>query len=131
MAGSHGKDCEEILAFYYPGLDLYRIDWQASSITKLSALPDSVGYARAKPTPRPTQQPLPALTGDEYYARVSLSSAASTLNVRSIPSTSGNVVALLYNNERVIVTGAEADGWFAIKTVEFTGYVKGDYLTKE
>jgi len=131
MAGRHNKDCEEILAFYYPGLELYRISWEENTLTKLSALPDSVGYARAKPTPRPTQQPLPALKGSEYYARVTLQSAASTLNVRSMPSTSGSVVALLYNNERVIVTGAEADGWFAVKTVEFTGYVKGDYLTAE
>lgn len=131
MAGAHNKDCEEILAFYYPGLELYRISWEENTLTKLSALPDSVGYARAKPTPRPTQQPLPALKGSEYYARVTLQSAASTLNVRSQPSTSGSVVATLYNNERVIVTGAEADGWFAIKTVEFTGYVKGDYLTAE
>ena len=104
----------------------YVIDWEDASLKPISALPESLGYARAKPTPRPTQQPLPALQGDEYYATVT----ATTLNVRSGPGTSNAIVALLYSGERVIVTGQFEDNWVSIKTVEFTGYVKADYLKK-
>ena len=127
MAGQHGKTAEEILSFYYPGVTWYVIDWEDTSLTPITALPVSLGYARAKPTPRPTQQPLPQLTGEEYYASVT----ATTLNVRSGPGTNNSISALLYSGERVIVTGQFEDNWVSIKTVEFTGYVKADYLRKE
>ncbi|MBQ3668402.1 MAG: SpoIID/LytB domain-containing protein [Clostridia bacterium] len=125
MAGKHDKTAEEILSFYYPGVTWYVIDWTEHSLKPISALPESLGYARAKPTPRPTQQPLPALTGNEYYATVT---ASPTLNVRQGPSTGYEIVAKLYTGEKVIVTGQFEDNWVSIKTVEFTGYVKADYL---
>ena len=131
MAGKHDFSCEEILEFYYPGLTLYKIDWSESSMVKLSSLSSSIGTARVKPTPRPTQQPLPALNEGEYYATVVLASSSSTLNVRSGPGTEYDIAALLYNGERVIVTAAEEDDWYKIMTVEFTGYVKGDYILPE
>ncbi len=127
MAGQYDKTAEEILSFYYPGLTWYSIDWSKSSLTPIAALPSSFGYARAKPTPKPTQQPLPELGKDEYYATVT----ASTLNVRTGPGTNNSIAALLYSGERVIVTGQYEDNWVSIKTVEFTGYVKGDYLKTE
>lgn len=130
MAKDYDKNCEEILAFYYPGLTLYEIDWQQNDLTPISALPESLGYARARPTPRPTQAPLPPLKDGEYYATVTLQSSASTLNVRSEPNTGCAIVAYLYQGEKVIVTGAYPDGWVSIKTVEFEGYVKSDYLKK-
>ena len=132
MASSkYGRDCEEILGFYYPGLTLYQIDWTENTLTPLSALPDSVGYARARPTPRPTQQPLRSLKKGEYYGRIKLQSSSSSLNVRKEPNTSCAVVANLYNNERIIVLKEEADGWLKIETTEFSGYVKAEYVNKE
>ena len=127
MASKHHKDCEEILSFYYPGASWYQIDWTEHKLEPLSALPASLGYARAKPTPRPTQQPLRALKEGEYYAGVT----ATTLNVRSSPNTSSAIKALLYSGERVIVTGSYPDNWVSIVTQEFEGYVKADYLKKE
>ena len=124
MAGKHHKDCEEILSFYYPGVSWYQIDWTENTLSPISELPSSLGYARARPTPRPTQAPLPPLKEGQKYARVT----ATTLNVRSKPSTSGSITALLYSGERVIVTGYYDDNWVSIKTVEFEGYVKADYL---
>lgn len=131
MAGRYGKNCEEILNFYYPGMALYRIEWQERTLAPLASLPASVGYARPRPTPKPTQIPLPPLTGDEYYARVVLETASSSLNVRQEPNTSCRVVGTLSKNDRVIVTGEADGGWFRIKTVELEGYVKGDYIEKE
>ena len=131
MAGEHGKTYEEILKFYYPGMTLEKIDWTGANLTEISALPASIGLARARPTPRPTPAPLPPLQGSEYYARVKLETASSTLNVRGGPATSYGVVGLLNHNDRLIVVESAADGWFKIKTVELSGFVKGDYIVKE
>lgn len=130
MADKYDKSCEEILAFYYPGLKAYAIDWQENALVPISDLPESLGYARARPTPHPTQAPLPTLRAGEYTATVSLQSSASSLNVRSEPNTSCSVVALLYHGEKVIVTGEYEGGWVGIRTAEFKGYVKSDYLKK-
>ena len=131
MAGEYDKTFDEILKFYYPGMTLEQIDWTGADLTSIEALPDSVGMARARPTPKPTPAPLPPLQGKEYYARVKLGTASSTLNVRSGPATSYGVVGLLNNNDRLIVIEPAEDGWFRIKTVELSGYVKGDYIVKE
>lgn len=131
MAGEYGKTYDEILKFYYPGMTLEKIDWTGANLTEISALPDSVGLARARPTPRPTPAPLPPLQGSEYYARVKLETASSTLNVRGGPATSYGVVGLLNHNDRLIVVEPAEDGWFKIKTVELSGFVKGDYIVKE
>lgn len=131
MAGEYDKTYEEILKFYYPGMTLEKIDWTGADLTEISALPESVGLARARPTPRPTPAPLPSLQGNEYYARVKLETASSTLNVRSGPATSYGVVGLLNHNDRLIVVESAEDGWFRIKTVELSGYVKGDYIVRE
>ncbi len=131
MAGAYGMTYDEILAFYYPGMALERMAWSAPELKEIEALPESVGRARPAPTPEPTPAPLPALEAGEYYASVTLESS-STLNLRSEPSTSAFVVAMLGNGRRVIVTGAmDDDGWVPVKTAEYQGYVKLEYLTKE
>ncbi|MBQ1255663.1 MAG: SpoIID/LytB domain-containing protein [Clostridia bacterium] len=131
MAGEYDKTYDEILKFYYPGMTLEQIDWTGANLTEIAALPDSVGLARARPTPRPTPAPLPPPQGSEYYARVKLETASSTLNVRGGPATSYGVVGLLNHNDRLIVVEPAEDGWFRIKTVELSGFVKGDYIEKE
>ncbi len=131
MAGEYGKTAEDILAFYYPGMALYQIDWQEKALTKIAALPESVGHARAKPTPKPTQAPLPALESGEWYASVELETASSSLNVREQPSTTARILGTLSKDDRVIVVRDAGDGWYEIRTVELSGYVKGDYIKKE
>lgn len=51
MAGAYEKTAEDILTFYYPGMALYRIDWQEKALTRIEALPESVGHAAPSPTP--------------------------------------------------------------------------------
>ncbi len=131
MAGAYGKTAEDILTFYYPGMMLYRIDWQEKTLTKIEALPESVGHARAKPTPKPTQAPLPALKRGEWYASVDLETASSSLNVREQPGTTARILGTLSKGDRVIVVRDAGDGWYEIQTVELSGYVKGDYIKKE
>ena len=128
MAGHYGKGWQEILAFYYPGMTVARVDWPARELTALDALPAGVGSALPEPTPKPTPAPLPALESGEYIARVS----ATLLNVRQKPSTEALVVDQLAQGRRVIVRGdADADGWVPIRTAELEGYVKAEYLEKE
>ena len=128
MADKYGMNCEEILNFYYPGMELYQIDWQEQPLSTIEALSSNLGRARPRPTPRPTQAPLRALTGKEYYATVKLATSSSSLNVREQPNTSSRVVGTLLNGNRVIVVSPAADGWYQIQTTELSGYVKGDYI---
>lgn len=128
MASAYGKNWQEILRFYYPGLSLEKMAWPTDTLTDLAALPDSVGAARPKPTPTPTPAPLPALKEGERYAVVT----ATSLNLRKQPSTSAMALDQLAQGRRLIVRGeADADGWVAVKTAELEGYVKAEYLRFE
>ncbi len=130
MAGKYGKSYLDILGFYYPGMDIERISWKTKELESIDALPADVGAFRPRPTPTPTPAPLPALQKGEYYATVKVDSGSS-LNVREGPGTNYPVQAFMASGRRVIVTGDAGDGWVTIKTAEFTGYVKADYLAKE
>ncbi len=131
MAKNHDFRYDEILSFYYPGMNLVRMDWKTPALSPMEALPQTVYMAAPRPTPKPTPAPLPKLSGDEYYGVVTLASAGSTLNVRAEPSTDAQRIGSLDHRNRVIVTAETSDGWLKIKTVEFTGYVKADYIAKE
>ncbi len=129
MAVEYGATWTEILRFYYPGMALERIDWQAPPLSDLDALPVAAGYARPEPTPQPTPAPLPALEDGETYATVSLSDTSSTLNVREAPSTRARIVDRFTDGREVIVCGEpDADGWVQIRTAERQGYVLSTYL---
>lgn len=131
MAGEYDRNWLEILAFYYPNMELVRMDYAREPLQALEDLPDSVGYARARPTPQPTPAPLPALKEGEYYARVALDSRGSTLNVRETPGTEGRIVAVLSYDQRLIVVEETGEGWAHIKTAEVSGYVSLDYIKPE
>ena len=131
MAQAYGMGYEEILKFYYPGMTLENANLEEHVPTELDSAAKNLGAARPRPTPQPTPAPLPALTGNEYYARVTLASKASTLNVRSQPSTSATAIAALDHGARLIVMEELADGWAHIKTAEVEGYVAMQYLTRE
>ena len=132
MAGVEEMDWIEILKFYYPGMTLEKIEWDYPELEALSALPDSVGRARPEPTPTPTPAPLPELEEGEYYAVVQLGDASSTMNLRQAPTTQSQVVAQLKNGRRLIVC-SEADdgGWVQVRTAEYEGYCKLEYLKAE
>ena len=131
MAQAYGMGYEEILKFYYPGMTLENANLEEHVPSDLDSAAKNLGAARPRPTPQPTPAPLPALTGNEYYARVTLASKASTLNVRSQPSTSATAIAALDHGARLIVMEELADGWAHIKTAEVEGYVAMQYLTRE
>ena len=130
MAAEYGRSWQEILAFYYPGMTLERIDWDTPALTELASLAEVSALLRPEPTPKPTPAPLPALEDGESYAAVTLESGA--LNVRQQPSIGAMVLEQLENGRRVIVCSApDAEGWVRIRTAEIEGFVKSEYLTEE
>ena len=58
--------------------------------------------------------------------------AKSTVNVRSLPSTSGNRLGSLSKNQKVAVTGqCNETGWYKISYNNAEGFVSNKYLTDE
>jgi uncharacterized protein YgiM (DUF1202 family) len=53
----------------------------------------------------------------------------ATLNVRSGPATTYDVLGTLAKNDEVSITGLASTGWYQIKFGEKTGYVNGERLT--
>ena len=84
-------------------------------------------------TPAPTATATPTATPGApsqgaSYARVSLSSASSRLNLRSSPSTSSAIVATLDHGKIVRVLAASGS-WVRVETASGqTGYVQSRYL---
>ena len=131
MAGTYNMNHLEILNFYYPGLALVQMTWIEKPLTKAAALPESLGFAAARPTPAPTPGPLPALSEGEYYAAVRVEGVDSTLNVREEPSLAGRLIGQLRNGARMIVMAETEDGWARMKTAEIEGYVSMQFIVKE
>ena len=128
MAGEYGMSCEEILSFYYPGLTFTEQAFETKMLPAMDSLPEGVSLDSEGTAVR--QQGLPALKPGERYAKVTLATAWSTLNLRETTSTSARILTALPDGWRVIVMG-EADGWAHVKTAEAEGYVSSQYLTME
>ena len=132
MAGVYEKNYREILAFYYPGMDLMRYPEQPVQIAKLdAALAETAGPAPTV-TPRPTLMPMtqPAEEG-EWIAEVTEISDDSSLNLRSEPSLSGQIAMRLYKGQLLLVAERCAEeGWVRVRTDTAEGYVMEKYLTK-
>lgn len=90
-------------------------------------------YLRESGPPPVVDQPVPDDGGPDFYV-VSGLAAGDTLNVRTRPSTQGEVIARLSQGARVRNLGCETTGqarWCKIRTtggVEVTGWVNGRYL---
>lgn len=70
---------------------------------------------------------LPDQTSSTYFARVATS--GETLNVRSLPSVNGNIVAQLNNKDIVEVVGKTGD-WLLILLDDGEGYINGKYTVE-
>ena len=129
MAGAHGFGYEDILAFYYPGMTLERIDWLERALVNMGELPRALVKERLLIPPE--EGDLGQLGDGEYYARVVLEGEASRLNVRAQPTTEAAIVAKLDHGYRLVVVDEVGDGWAQVRAARFTGYVKLDYIGKE
>ena len=133
MAGRYQKTYQEILAFYYPGMSLMRYDFAESALPAApEALAATPGPAPT-PTPRPTLMPVSEQPSDgQWIALVTGIDDDSSLNLRSLPDLSGDIVMRLYKNQRLLVLErCEEEGWVKVRTDAAEGYVMESYLTAE
>jgi len=130
MARKHGMTYDQILAFYYPGMDI----WQYAPNRKPLPIVDMSMLATPAPSPSPTPRPTPMpVTKDKlprgaYIAAVSNIDPDSSLNLRESPSLSSEILRRLYIDQEVIVLKDTKDGWSHVKTDVIEGYVRSEYL---
>ena len=127
MAAEYGMGYLDILQFYYPGMSFEPVRWTYELVQldgTVASLLRSRGIAG-------TANQLPELQEGEKYARVALSSASSTLNMRAQPGTDSEIVTVLINRSRLIVVQERDDGWTQVRTAVAEGYVKSEYLDIE
>ena len=80
------------------------------------------------PTPTNTPTPKPKYTFDDFTTELY---AKSSVNVRDLPSTDGNILGVLSQWEKVTVTGqCNETGWYRISYGGSVGYVSGKYLVE-
>ncbi|MBQ8618662.1 MAG: SpoIID/LytB domain-containing protein [Clostridia bacterium] len=130
MADKYGMTCEQILAFYYPGMEVMLYPGEKGPLST----PDMDLMATPAPTPSPTPRPtLMPVTKEKvpkgaYIAVVSNISDESSLNLREKPSLSSDVLRRLYKNQELIVLKDTKDGWSHVRTDVIEGYVRSEYL---
>ena len=134
MAAKYGKTYQEIMAFYYPGLTLSKVESGAKVLPTAPADLAATLAPPATPTPRPTLMPA-TMTADlpegAYLASVTEIDDDSSLNLRSEPSTGAEILRRLYKHQQLIVLGPAAeDGWVHVKTDVIEGYVMASFITK-
>jgi len=134
MAGIENWTFEQILHFYYPGIQLKTAEERAAQPT----LPPPVDAAflntpgpPATPTPRPTLMPLTqAPQGGEWLGEVWAIAEDSWLNLRAAPATSGKVLDTLYLDQPLLVLEELPDGWLRVKTDVIEGYVMAQFVKR-
>ncbi len=130
MAAQYGMTCQQILAFYYPGLTVMKANVQRNPLPTVDAQMMATPAPTPSPTPRPTLMPVTAdkLPKGAYVAVVSNISEDSSLNLRQSPSLSSDVLRRLYKDQKLIVLKTSKDGWSHVKTDVVEGYVRSEYL---
>lgn len=132
MALRYGKKFHEILAFYYPGMELMKVQsGDAVLPTAQPQLADSPAPP-ATPTPRPTLMPVTAqdLPEGAYLASVEGIEDNSSLNLREEPNTASTILMRLYKHQQLIVLETcEDPAWVKVKTDVIEGYVMVSFLS--
>jgi len=124
---------QQILAFYYPGMDLKRYPEQERKVV----LPEQALLATAGPAPSPTPRPtlMPAtLIAEEgqWFAVVTQIADDSSLNLRSAPSLNSDILMRLFKGQRLLVVErCPEEDWVHVKTDVAEGYVMESYLSRE
>lgn len=133
MAAAYQMTYEEILAFYYPGMNLMQYPEQASVLLLDEGALSATAGPAPTPTPRPTLMPVTQEAQEgQWFALVTEIDDDSSLNLRAEPSLSADVLMRLYKNQRLLVLGrCEEEGWVQVRTDAAEGYVMESYLTKE
>lgn len=130
MAKEYGMTYDQILDFYYPGLELMACTLERLPLPTADAHLLSTPAPAASPTPRPTLMPVGTQEMPEgaYIAVVTNIEEDSSLNLREYPSLSAEVKRRLYKDQPLLVLSSTSDGWSHVKTDVIEGYVRTEYL---
>lgn len=132
MARQYGKSYEEILKFYYPGMELGVRTAAPEPLPTLNVELISTPAPKPTNTPRPTMMPVTQeLPEGAWYAAVGNIEDNSTLNLRVEPNMDSDVRMRMVKGQRLIVLRRVADGWVEVKTDTADGYVLEAYLRRE
>ncbi len=133
MAEQYGKTFVEILAFYYPGMDLKQYPAQERIFAQAEDGLTATAGPAPSPTPRPTLMPATIAAEDgQWYAKVTEISDDSSLNLRAEPSLNCDILLRLYKGQRLLVLErCDEEGWVHVRTDVIEGYVMEKYLTSE
>ena len=134
MAGQYGKSYQEILKFYYPGMELSKVQAGAIPLPTTPADLAATLAPPATPTPRPTLMPVSGANLPEgaYLAAVTEIDDDSSLNLRAEPSQGAEILRRLYKYQKLIVLGPAEDdpAWVKVKTDVIEGYVMASFITE-
>ena len=128
MAGQYSWDYNQILTFYYPGMEFVTREYAPSILPAIVEEAAATPRPTAEPTPRPTYIPVGDLPDGAFYAEVALGSDASTLNLRAEPSITSQILYALQNGQPLIVINELGDGWVEVSVGTLKGYVAAQYL---
>lgn len=130
MAGAYGWTYEQILRFYYPGMELKTLSYSFALPTPVSRQFLSTPGPAATPTPRPTLMPVSATPGPgQYLAAVTNIGVNSYLNLRAQTNTQSSVLRQLYYGQQLLVM-EDLGEWLRVKTDDAEGYVMSSFVTK-
>ena len=133
MAGTYSKTYQDILGFYYPGMELRQYPAEEISYAQVADnLAQTAGPAPS-PTPRPTPMPLTIQAAEgQWIAVVSGIAENSSLNLRAAPGLNSDILLRLYKDQRLLVVErCEEEGWVKVRTDVAEGYVMETYLSRE
>lgn len=130
MALRYNKTYTDILNFYYPGMEIREISTGAQPLPTAPIDLISTLAPPATPTPRPTLMPVtgPVPEGG-YLAVVANIDDDSSLNLRTEPTQSSEILRRLYKHQQLIVIEVcEDPAWVHVRTDVVEGYVMVSFL---
>ena len=131
MAANYSWTYEQILRFYYPGMELRKINTTAVLPSPIAADYLTTPGPAATPTPRPTLMPVTeTVKTGEWRVKVTQIGVNSSLNLRSAPSVEAEVIRLLYYGQELIVMERVDEDWLRVRTDVMEGYVMEKFCEK-
>lgn len=129
MAAKYGFDYRKILSFYYPGVELKKYPTAAPLREEMPVAYLSTPGPVPTATLRPTLMPVSIVPQEgQWMVTVTGISSASSLNLRSVPDTSGEVLKQLYYDQKLLVLERAKDGWLHVRTDAVEGYVMEKFV---
>ena len=130
MAGAYDWTYQQILRFYYPGMEIKTLNYSRTLPTPVSEHFLSTPGPAATPTPRPTLMPVSATPGpDQYLVAVTNIGVNSYLNLRAQTNTQSSVLRQLYYGQQLLVI-EDLGEWIKVRTDDAEGYVMSSFVQK-